>query len=474
MKKVLYCKFANDRCEKFKIKTIIYEKNGIKKVEKKYINMQAKQHVLNIYDNYTLLNSIFDEKHAKIASAYLINDFVEIEYIEGITLTQKLNNLVLDNSIDDFFSTLHNYINILSFNQEVREFEISNDFINMFGNISFEIPLEAVKINNIDFVFDNIIVNKKLNIIDYEWIVDFYVPLKYIIYRAVKYYLMQLNQLNIFIHMDLWTFVGINESEKMIFEKMECNFYNYVNSGYVNLHDLNNLWNFNQARFDVQQIINENEILLEQKKYQVFYDTGDGFSENFSFKNYYEINYYGNTIIKIPINNEAIQTVRFDPSFENCMIHIDYIHSFYQGHTQEVNYISNANSELNNILIFLTNDPQIVFQNIDFQRCEYIEIKLKINYLPAGDLFNLKKILDTNNELSSKLKQNNEKYENEKNLFQDIINKQIVDNNKIVGLYEEEKEKMLQEIEKHKGELNKIYNSKVWKFIKILKKSKEN
>lgn len=471
MRKVLFSKFANDRNDYFKIITTIYEFENIKKVEKRNLHYLGKQHIQNIYDNYNLLEHLINDDEINVTKAQLNNNGIEFEYIEGELLTDKLNKLIFESNYKEFLHEIENYKQMILYNQTISSFQITDEFIKVFGEISLNNNFKAVKINNIDFIFDNIIINEKINIIDYEWVVDFQVPLNYVLYRAIKYFLIQLNKLNFKLDIDLWNYIEINDAEKEIFEQMECNFYNYVNKDYVNLYDLNKIWNFNQIQYPVLKLINENDKLLNQKNYQVFYDYGTGFSETNSYKKLYEINDLGDIVIRIPLCKE-IKELRFDPSFENCMIHLDYMHILSQGYTKEANYVSNANWDSSNLMIFITNDPQIVFKNIDYENSLYIEIKFRIDYLSSGDLHKLKKVLVYSEEVKETLDKKTQEYQDEKEFLQGIIKQQLNENKMIVELYEKElKEKkiIINKIEEYEKTWYKISSYRLWKLIKKIK-----
>lgn len=470
MKTVLYCKYANDRNKQFKIKTIIYKENNKIKVEKSCLNKEGEAHIKNIYDNYKKLKNLVAlsvSKDINITESHLKDNSIEFEYIEGELWTKKLNDLVEDNKYNDFFNEIEKYKDIIIYGQHKEKFNITDEFKAIFGSIEAKEDWEAVKINNIDFIFDNVIINEKINIFDYEWVVDFQVPLKYILYRAIKYYIIQLEKKNITFKINIWDNVGISDNEKIIFEIMECNFYNYVNENYVNLHDFSSTWGFNKNEYQVLKIMNDIELIKKQKKYQVFFDYGNGFSEENSYEKPYECDEFGNVTLRISLS-EKIKGVRLDPSKDNCMIIIDYMHVYGYGNTEEIRYESNANWNDNNVMIFITDDSQIIFDNIDYLNKLYIEIKFKISYLPTGDLYSLKNILSRVNEL----KKDVDEEKKEVKLLKELVKQQLQEKKIIDNLYEKEiqgKEEYLEKLNFYEETLNNIYNSKGWKILTKLR-----
>ena len=62
-------------------------------------------------------------------------------------------------------------------------------FVQVFGEVSFPDEMECGKEMNIDMSFDNIMkdqTNSDYKIIDYEWVLPFPIPIKFVIYRAVS------------------------------------------------------------------------------------------------------------------------------------------------------------------------------------------------------------------------------------------------------------------------------------------------
>ena len=88
------------------------------------------------------------------------------------------------------------YVSIIESGIGEKTFKSTEDFIKVFGDVNLPISLRAGEVNNIDLVFNNIIVGEKWNIIDYEWTFDFLIPFNYIIYRAVHYYIYSSSKRN--------------------------------------------------------------------------------------------------------------------------------------------------------------------------------------------------------------------------------------------------------------------------------------
>ena len=96
---------------------------------------------------------------------------------------------------------------------------------------------------NIDLIFENIILGHKYTIIDYEWSLDFPVPIEYIMFRSVFTFMYVKNH-NSLIQRDLFSFLGFSEKEREIYMKMEENFQKYVTR---NAHPLSYVYDKNKG-----------------------------------------------------------------------------------------------------------------------------------------------------------------------------------------------------------------------------------
>jgi hypothetical protein len=104
--------------------------------------------------------------------------------------------------------------------QFVEEFQICEEFRNIFGEISYRGV--AMKYANIDAIFDNIITdNDAWYMFDYEWVFSFPVPLNYPIYRGIEVFLRKYRQ---YISSDLvekiWDISEISSEDTKTFQKM--------------------------------------------------------------------------------------------------------------------------------------------------------------------------------------------------------------------------------------------------------------
>ena len=86
--------------------------------------------------------------------------------------------------------------------KEIKPFAKSQEFIEMFGNPDFTKAYSGASINNLDWIFGNLMETKDgTQIIDYEWTFPVQVPVEYLIWRAVSLYL---NSRDVYKRQGIW------------------------------------------------------------------------------------------------------------------------------------------------------------------------------------------------------------------------------------------------------------------------------
>ena len=159
MKKIIYSKYSNERADQFKIRTDILEDlEGIKFVHKTALTSEAQSHINNIYTNYNLLSKQYKNSKICINKCCKIETGLEFEYVEGRTLTEELDELLFKENYMEIFERIKEYVSIIEAGIEKKSFQLTDDFINVFGKVNLPYSIKAAHINNIDLIFSNIII----------------------------------------------------------------------------------------------------------------------------------------------------------------------------------------------------------------------------------------------------------------------------------------------------------------------------
>lgn len=233
-------KFAKVSCERnsrYRVCTIIsHDDNGKECIRKTAVGSAAKQHIKRIEKSFEKLSRYYEYTDFEICPCVVEDNTAVFDFVQGRPLSaliaQAVNNKD-DKALTDCLETLKRAVMPLSMG---RSFSKSFKFRNFFGNLKLPDGLNATKISNADLIDDNIIVGKKTTIIDYEWILDFPVPLEFILYRSVLHS-KALNSLPIEKLDTVYELLGIPKSAISVFLKME-QIFQYRISGEVMRYDI--------------------------------------------------------------------------------------------------------------------------------------------------------------------------------------------------------------------------------------------
>lgn len=239
MDQVLYSKYNSLRRPAFRIVTEIREKDGKKYVVKRAGESAAERHLSCIEENRKLLSGLYDE--ISVIPAEKTDKGLVFPYVTGRSLKDEL--------VEDYTGrvqfireTAKKLDIILAFRPEcLQPFIPTEAFTKVFGG---KVPAggDAVCPANVDALFTNFMDNgKALYCIDYEWVVNFPVPIGFLRYRALRYLHYELEH-SLLDGMSLADFLALFEigpDNQAVYEKMEYNFQFHVHGENLKYHYLN-------------------------------------------------------------------------------------------------------------------------------------------------------------------------------------------------------------------------------------------
>lgn len=400
MKKIIYCKYSNERDKKFQIRTdILINENGEKFVNKTPLNIYASKHIEGIYNNYIALNEVYKNSKLRVQKCSKLDNGIELEYIEGKTLSEELDEILLKEDYPQLIDKIKEYFKFIT-ECSTEKFQLTKEFIEVFGKVDLQPTLLCSKVNNIDLIFDNIIINDKWNMIDYEWTYNFLIPSNYVIYRAIKIYMSGSQKRKELTDMGIYKMLGITDKEVEAYGIMEQNFQMYVNGDWVLLHEL--YGQTTAANINVSEII-ENELNYRRRGFiQVFHDYGSGFREEDSYKFYPAYNEDKNVEFEINLTDNT-KCIRIDPCSEICIVNITSI-SGYNGLYYDIDYSTNGIQIFDNLIIFAHDDPQIVLNMIQ-ERTSKVEVSLNVQIVCKHSIIQICKCLEAKKKIEESLRQ---------------------------------------------------------------------
>ena len=182
--KILYAKINRDRKEEFQIATVIVEKEGEKCVQKRALLSNGVSHLRKMYDYETREQQ---GKYMCLPGDWM-GDGIVYPYIEGDSLDEKIEAWISEGNIEEIEALVRQVIDGMS--DETKELDddiYNNTFVEWFGTEKNLNSLECIKPANIDMILSNIMSRDGQYVtIDNEWIVETWVPKKFIMWRCIN------------------------------------------------------------------------------------------------------------------------------------------------------------------------------------------------------------------------------------------------------------------------------------------------
>jgi glycosyltransferase involved in cell wall biosynthesis len=229
-KQPVYLKFNSYRKPEFALSTKIYHTNKKFSVVKSAPRKESIDFLNKILESHKVLSQsalplkIHDVKK-------LTKKEIEIEYIDGKTLLNKLEDFAKNNSKQACVQIFRDFAKLLD-KFPTEKGPLSENFVTIFGDHNEKEKYQLITPGILDLNLDNIIEGNRnnLTLIDFEWTFDFGIPKRYILYRTIySSYLSLKNSLGKVIQIEeIEKIFGFSEEEINLYLKWEANFQHYV------------------------------------------------------------------------------------------------------------------------------------------------------------------------------------------------------------------------------------------------------
>lgn len=277
---ILYARYAADRARKYAVRTDVPAAEDAHampdKVRKYPLYPQGAAHAARMAEAYTRLSGQYRHTGLKFNHCELIKEadgsvYAEFEYLHAKALQAQLRQLIASGSIKKVFDILHRMMQYIRNGKKNMPFEITKDFVRVFGKILPDVLPEGTlcsEVSDIDLILPNILVDEQgaWNVIDYEWTFFFPIPQNFIIYRTL-FFLHQENAGQKELSMDaLLAFAQITPKEAEAYAQMEAHFQRYVMGGLTPYREMVNLlgrrfWDIARLEKSYEQAMAQNELL---------------------------------------------------------------------------------------------------------------------------------------------------------------------------------------------------------------------
>ena len=231
---------------------------------------------------------------------------------------------------------------------------MTETFLEMFGSPSFEKAYEGADVNNLDWIFGNLMETEAgIQIIDYEWTFPVQVPVEYLLWRALSLYLHSREDLE---HLGLMAQMGISPREEEIFAGMEHHFQMWLLDGTVTIG----------ARYlaTAGRTIGLPEMTgrAEKDQIHVYVDTGSGFRESESFRLRTEPDKQGIVHLELLLP-EGVRALRLDPAETPCLLKVRRLLGELGG-SYPLAWVHNGRELEEQGILYTTTDPQITVPEV--------------------------------------------------------------------------------------------------------------
>lgn len=373
MKKI-YSKITKERQKQFQIETYITQDGDEKQVVKKALTPECIEHIQGMQGYY--------EKHRSAnflcPSRMISEKEVAFEFLQGKSLCNEMLEALAQRAEAKFISYLRIYDEIIRQNVQVVKgpFMAENGFEEIFGNVAFEDEIEYATGLNIDMAFDNIIRDESdgsYKIIDYEWVFPFNIPIKFVIYRAVlAFYTRNASAMKDIIGLgEIYGCFDITDSETIVFDHMNEAFNAYVYGGQDGYNS--SVIAYKKEVYDVKKLLPEENLFL-----QVFLNDGTKYLEGRAITNHV----IGKRVkMDIPLEfTQKVSEIRVDPLNVSCVLKNLQVKVVTKENDEYeiTEYQHNAIITKDNDFIFVSEDPQLIFQNCWENQLKMIKIRFTI------------------------------------------------------------------------------------------------
>lgn len=359
---VIYTKYSNERRREFCIRTdIVVDEQGEKSVHKLAAFPEAAEHIRSIQKKYQWLCEDFSgtklkvnvcetEEMQKEATAA-----VRFPFLTGQTLEEALDELLKVKNVDAILEEIRRYFAMFADANQV--FEETEAFRAVFGHVEFTREQSCRRISDIDMVFANALRTEDgYALIDYEWTFDFPVPVRFLQYRCLYYYILGNTKRDVLTHHDIYGLFDISKEEQKQFAEMERRFQAYILGEYIPVWKLYD--DISDGVIPVLPLVEKaSSMQRTMRAVEVYFDDGRGFGV-WNWKRY-QVEPESRVKLRIELP-EGTRAVRIDPCETRSVVRIEHLS---QG-GMPLTATSNGETAPNGDYIFDTKDPQLVISSL--------------------------------------------------------------------------------------------------------------
>lgn len=293
----IYAKYSNDRAPQYELRTEIVTDGREKRVRKYPMSEASTAHVRRLAEAYEQLCGRYDGSGLRInPCVYREEGYAEFPYEKGVSLEALMDRSLERHDMDGFRQLFARYWELISYRNP--EFE---------GTVA-----------DYDLIFSNILVDgEEWTVIDYEWTTCEAVEDKEIAFRAVYCYLLEEDKRN---EIDLdyvMHKIGVTREEAEAYRKKEELFQKKVTGKRKSMGEIRA--GIGTRLVDPKELIEKHFRELPHKLLQLYYDRGNGFSEQDSC--HVRDSYVEEQLVETTLSIDGnVRNFRIDPTDRPCIV----------------------------------------------------------------------------------------------------------------------------------------------------------
>ncbi len=375
---ILYTKYSSGRNRQFSIQTrIVRGADGKNILYKKAEYPEGEAHIAHIAKAGRRLSELWQERGQLFVNRCTPGEGrVAFEFLQGTTVEEELDYLLAQGKAQEAADTLRKTVLRIQESAAPERFYMTPEFQKVFGEVQIPADTPSFAVADVDLIFSNLLVTEdgRFHVLDYEWTFFFPVPVDYILFRALHYYLESASVRAEFgRQFDFYEEFGITSGQQEIYRQMEQQFQSYVAGGGVSPGSLYH--SMGKKAVPLEELLAE----TQRRRVQVYIDDGQGFREENS---YFIDTGYGKDLsytVKVPANTVGLTV---DPALSSCLLKDVRLTWMGEegGELASVSYKTNGYRAGKDSFLFDNSDPKIIIEEM-MQQSSRIKVSYRINIL---------------------------------------------------------------------------------------------
>lgn len=401
--RTVFTKYSSERRDEFSIRTYITETpSGERHVYKAALTPKANIHITDMSNRYGTFETCY--AHSKLRPnkcTALLRDNeseliagkpttararIELEYLDGVNLEKFLDTLQESRAYDRMLQMIQEYAAEVMKTACQLPFSTSAKFEAVFGKCGLADGGAAANPCNFDLIFSNIVLtgadaeHVTWNVLDYEWIFDFLIPVKFIIYRALFYYLereevQKFKQYLAEQKINLFDRFEISEADLEIYSEMEHHFQLYIIGEKASLTLLKAI--MPAATVSLERLVESGTYLRNLQTPKVYYSAGTDFEGSNQIMTLAEVDEMARVTVNIPLENR-MRSIRIDPTEYPCVVQLRKLTLITEEGEQEIKRVLlNGYLISDTTFIYDTDDAQIIICNIP-RKAQSLQVEYEV------------------------------------------------------------------------------------------------